>query len=85
MRRTVGSFLRALISSEELEVDSLIVGAGLCIVALVLFTGYAMYVSAGTSAATILGSFGVSATSILGAGVGGGRRLRDGPSQGDRQ
>ena len=73
MADTPANFGQALISSDDRSVDSIIMGGIVSLIALILFSGYALWRD---PAAFNPINFGSASTMIL-AGVGGGRRLRD--------
>lgn len=66
-----------LLASQEVDADSLIVGALVALLGLLAFTGYATWMDSHTFSPA---QYGLAVASILGA-LGGARRLRDGISQ----
>lgn len=71
-------FIHAILSRDEAVVDSILVTAALATLALIFFTGWALYLDKTTWSPV---GFGTAACGIIGA-MGGAKRLRDGPCNG---
>lgn len=71
--RATGGFFSHLMASDDRAIDSLIFGGMVALVALILFSGYALYRDAASFNPL---NFGTAAGALLTA-IGGARRLRD--------